>query len=141
MMLFKEYDKARRKCEKAQAIYQSVIDEQETLFTRTQPNAIRYDKDNVLSSVKGDNLDDYIIEKEKKLIDSKIANAKELVKEREIALDYLQEKLRESKKVADKVYTYKYLDFERVDDISERLQVSKAQIYRIIKFIDRNLEN
>ena len=140
-MLFKEYDKARRKCEKAQAIYQSVIDEQETLFTRTQPNAIRYDKDNVLSSVKGDNLDDYIIEKEKKLIDSKIANAKELVKEREIALDYLQEKLRESKKVADKVYTYKYLDFERVDDISERLQVSKAQIYRIIKFIDRNLEN
>ena len=140
-MLFKEYDKARRKCEKAQAIYQSVIDEQETLFTRTQPNAIRYDKDNVLSSVKGDNLDDYIIEKEKKLIDSKIANAKELVKEREIALDYLQEKLRESKKVADRVYTYKYLDFERVDDISERLQVSKAQIYRIIKFIDRNLEN
>lgn len=139
MMLFIEYEKCKRKYEHAGEIYEMVLQEQEELFTKTQPNAIRYDKDKVLSSVSGDNLENYMIERERKLIDKRLADARELLEVRKGLMDLKEKDLRLSPDTIDIVYVCKFIDGMHTKDICDRLSYGKSHIYRLIEKIESQI--
>lgn len=135
-MLYQEYELCKKRLSRAKEIYEKVLEEQEEIFTHTQPNAIRYDKDKVKSSVSGDGNEKYIIEKERRMIDERLQDAKVLIEERTKILLDKESELRQSTEIIDIIYVYKFLDNIRTKDICDYLNYSKSQVYRIISQIE-----
>lgn len=136
-MVFLEYESFKTNYLKTQRMCEKILEEQERLFTKTQPNAIRYDKDKVQGGFPVNNLDQYMIEKEKKQIDGRLKEAKQLLKDRKDLLILKEQELRESKDTIDIVYVFKYIENVNPEHIALYLNYSKSQIYRIIEKIEQ----
>lgn len=136
-MVFKEYEKQKAKYQKAVEIYEGILEEQESLFTRTQPNAITYDKDKVNSSNQSNVLEEYMIAREKKMIDKRLKDAKEMMCERKYQLKAIETELRESKEHIDVVYVYRFLESMHQQEIADIMNYSKSQVCRILQKIEK----
>lgn len=135
-MLYAEYHIIKEKYFDAQRAYNELIDEKETLFARTQPAAIRYDKERVSSGGSGRNVfDEYLIAKEKNRIDERIAEQKTILDDRKRLKDLKEYELRASKEWHDRIYCYYYLDKLSLTKIENRVPYSRVQIWRILKTI------
>lgn len=131
-MVFLEYEREKRKFEKAQEWFDDALNEQERLITKTMPSAIRYNKPNVQSSQEGNVLDDYLIAMEEKKIKRKIAHRRQLLEDRERLLIIKEKELRKSHDKMDVIYVFWKIDGQSPEAISEALHYSKSQVYRVI---------
>jgi len=130
-MLYQDYLREKEKYDNAFERYKCLIDEQSRLFNKTLPGGISYEKDKVESSPNSDMMDNYLIEKEKRELDSRINNIQAVVKERRHILDICEKELRRSKEICDIVFVLKVIDKKRTEEIAEVIGYSKNGVYKI----------
>lgn len=138
-MIYKTYEEYKNRYYMTQQNYNDLLTEKERLFVRTQPNAIRYDKLNVKSSPNSNVLEDYVIEKEKKQLDRRIAEMKVLLDDRRNLMLLKEAELRKSKDMYDRIYTMRYLEDMSVERIAKKVNYSVSQVYRILTKIIASL--
>ena len=132
-MIYKEYEVCKFKYLELQKRFDAVLTEKERLFTKTQPNAITYDKDHIQMSHNGNVLEDYVISLEQGDIDNKIDNLRTLLDDRGKLLKLKEEELRKSPQKEDKIYVMRFLDGMHIGEIAKKLNYSKQNLYRDIK--------
>ena len=81
-MLYVEFNEIREKFYYAQRVYNELIDEKEAMFARTQPQAVRFDKERVSGSSGNNVFEEYVIAKERSRIDERIAEQKTILEDR-----------------------------------------------------------
>lgn len=140
-MVYLEYEKFKKKYIEIQNKYNDILTEKENLFTRTQPNAIRYDKLQVQGGVYGNGFDEYLIEKEQEKIDERLSEVRQLLEDRERLLKLKENELRASKDRYDIIYCMRYMDNKRPYVIARSLDYSESQIYRILDKIQKNIRS
>ena len=138
-MIYKTYEEYKNRYYMTQQNYNDLLTEKERLFVRTQPNAIRYDKLNVKSSPNSNVMEDYVIEKEKKQLDRRIAEMKVLLDDRRNLMLLKEAELRKSKDMYDRIYTMRYLEDMSVERIAKKVNYSVSQVYRILTKIIASL--
>lgn len=138
-MVYKTYEEYKNRYYMTQQNYNDLLTEKERLFVRTQPNAIRYDKLNVKSSPNSNVLEDYVIEKEKKQLDRRIAEMKVLLDDRRNLILLKEAELRKSRDMYDRIYTMRYLEDMSVERIAKKVNYSVSQVYRILTKIIASL--
>lgn len=141
MSLYLDYEKCKKKYNEIVFTYESVIEEKECLFIKTQPKSTTIDKVLVSQSKNNNLFDNYLIDVEKKQLDLKIEEAKKLVDERFNYLKTKEKELRRSKEWIDKIYVYRFIEQLPVKTILHLIPYEEAQIYRVINEIKRNIEN
>lgn len=122
-----------------QTKYNEILTEKENLFTKTQPNAIKYDKVVVQGGTYGNGFDEYLIAKDKEKIDERLAEARQLLEDRERLLKLKEKELRASKDKLDQIYCMRYVDNKRPYAIARCLNYSESQIYRILDKIQKEI--
>lgn len=138
-MLYLEYERAKAKFRRAQAVYENALLEKERLFTITQPKAITYDKDPVQTSPSGDVLDNYVIALEEEKIEQKLQPFRDILHNREEFLDLKERELRKSPDRYDRIYTYRFLDGMSLRTIAKTLNFSKSEVHRCVQGILKNI--
>jgi DNA-directed RNA polymerase specialized sigma subunit len=134
-----DYEIYKCKYLEIQIQYNEILTEKENLFTKTQPNAIRYDKVQVQGGTYGNGFDEYLIAKEKEQIDERLAEARQLLEDRERLLKLKEKELRASKDKLDLIYCMRYVDNKRPYAIARCLNYSESQIYRILDKIQKEI--
>ena len=137
--VFIDYEIYKCKYNEIQIKYNEILTEKENLFTRTQPNAIRYDKLQVQGGTLDNGFDEYLIAKEKAQIDERLTEARQLLEDRERLLKLKEKELRASKDNLDLVYCMKYVDNKRPYAIARAMNYSESQIYRILDKIQKDI--
>ena len=132
-MIYTEYELCKFKYMELQKKFDAVLTEKERLFTKTQPNAITYDKDHVQMSHDGNVLEDYVIALETGEIDKKIDNLRGLLDDRGKLLRLKEEELRKSQIREDKIYVMRFLEGMNIGEIAKNLNFSRQEIHRKIK--------
>ena len=140
-MFYLEYEIAKLKYLDAQKAYDDILTEKERMFSKTQPKGTAYDKELVSSGHSESSFDEYLIEKERKQIDDKLYEMKELIEERAYLLKVKERQLRESKALFDRIYCLKYLDNLKVVQIAFKVSYSESQVYRKLEVIEKMREN
>lgn len=132
-MIYTEYELCKFKYMELQKRFDAVLTEKERLFTKTQPNAITYDKDHVQMSHDGNVLENYVIALETGEIDKKIDNLRGLLDDRGKLLRLKEEELRKSQIREDKIYVMRFLEGMNIGEIAKNLNFSRQEIHRKIK--------
>lgn len=135
-MVYIEYEYLRRKFTEAEERYDAILSEKEDLFERTQPKGIRYDRDKVSGGENPDKYADYLILKERKKIDKRLAEAKSMVDDRREQLKEKETELRASKAVLDRVYVMRFLDNVPAEEIGPAVNYSRSSIYRFLQIFE-----
>ncbi len=138
-MIYPEYEECKARYIEAQRIFSDALWEKERLFTMTQPNAIRYDKDKVQVSPSGSILDKYIEALEEQGIDEKLVTFRQLLEDRERLLKIKECDLRASYDIYDRVYVCRFIDGMSITSISKKINYSRAHVYRIFTDIKRSM--
>ena len=138
-MIYLEYEEYKSKYHKAQKKSDEILSEKEELFNRTQPKATTYDKELVSGGMPSNTFDDYLIIKEKKMIEERLEEAKSILEDRERLFKLKEEELRNSKDWYDIVYTYRYLDNLKPDQIKCKMPYCRSSIYEILKKINKSI--
>lgn len=136
-----DYETYRVKYLEIQSQYNEILTEKENLFTKTQPNAIRYDKVSVQGGKLDNGFDEYLIAKEKAHIDARLIEARQLLEDRERLLKLKEKELRASKDKLDLIYCMRFVDCKRPYAIARALNYSESQIYRILDKIQRDIRS
>lgn len=136
-MVYLQYEKARQKYEATFDAVQSVIDEHEMLFLRTQPHGMDYGRDRVDGGGGVNPFDAYLESKEAKHIDKRIRDGMVLLKERLDLVLIKEQEVRASKQMIDQIYTLRYLNNMKVYRIARAIGYSEKQVYRYIIEIEK----
>lgn len=140
-MIYLDYEMFKIQYLETQVKYNDILTEKEDLFTRTQPNAIRYDKERVQTSVSGENgFDAYLIAKESKRIDERLEEVKSLMEDREKLLKLKEKELRLSNEKMDRIYLLRYVEGIKPHKIAKMLNYSVSQVYRVINQIESSIQ-
>lgn len=139
-MLYLEYEDFKAKYLETQRKYDEILSEKEELFQRTQPTAMNIDKERVSGGTKSNPFESYLIAKEKKQIDERLAEVKGLLDDREKLLNLKLEELRYSNAIEDKIYRMRHIDRIRIYKIARMVNYSEAQVYRILANIAENIK-
>lgn len=131
-MVYLEYEQCKLKYHEAQRRFDEILTEQERLFTKTQPNAIRYDKDNVQCNNHCNSLEEYMIAMEEKGIDTQLAQCRQMLEDRHKLLIIKEEELRNSHDKFDIIYLFKEVDGYSPHKIAKTLNYSISQVYRML---------
>ena len=118
-MIYLEYIDYKNKYTDIQKIFDGILNEKEQLFSLTQPKAIKIEGEKVNGGVKENLFDRYLIMKDEKQIDTRLEEARSLLKDREHMLQLKEAELRDSKDWHDVIYVYYYI---------ERLSIRKIRI-------------
>ena len=133
-MIYEDYHDIRTKFLEAQKQFDDVVSEKEQLF------AIDPDQVNVIGGSTMNPFDKYLIDKERKQIDQRIAEIQSILDCREHLLKIKEVELRRSAQLYDKVYRMHYLDRMNGYLIAKKLYYSKTQIYKILTIIRHRLK-
>lgn len=139
-MLFIDYEEYKNRYIASQKQYDEILQEKEELFARTQPNAVRFDKEKVSGGTIENAFDDYLVKKERKQIDNRLQEAKTLLEDRKKLLALKLEELKESNEILDKVYRLNKVEHIRPYKIARIINYSVSQVYRFLEQIDRFIE-
>ena len=139
MYLYIEYESFKRKYYEAQQNFDTILSEQEKMFSRTQPRSTDFSKEPVNGGTPSNTFEEYMIEKEKKQIDERLNEAKLILNDRGKLVQLKLEELKESKNLYDKVYVAWYIDKIKVFHISRNISYSERQVYRMLKDIKREI--
>lgn len=139
-MNYIEYEIYRIKYLDSQQAYDDILTEKEELFAKTQPKSVKFDQERVGGGIPESTFDSYLIEKERKKIDLRLAEAKTIMEEREELLQVKEQELRNSNEVIDKLYCLKVLDRLKMARIARIINYSESHIYRLMGEIYRNIK-
>ena len=139
-MYYLDYHICAEKYRCALALYNELIEKKEIMFERTQPGAVRYDKDHVSGGGGNNSFEDYLIAKERSRIDERINEQKTILDERKRLKELKEIELKQSKSLYDRLYIYRYLDNLSLTQIEMRIPYSRVQIWRILKKIQIDCE-
>lgn len=140
-MLYLDYELYKVRYLETQKKYNEILSEKEELFTKTQPKAIKYDKEKVSGGGGSNAFDDYLIAKDEKRIDERLAEVKSLLDDRKVLLDLKEKELRRSKDTIDKIYVRRFLDHAKVNRIASQIGYSESQVYRILNIISESVKH
>lgn len=132
-----DYEIYKSRYYETQRALNDILTEKEKIFTRTLPNAIRYDKQAVGGGLPHNNFDEYMAELEENKVNERLAEAKQLLFERQKLLYLKEQELRASKNKIDVVYRMRFLDDIKPSTIATALAYSESQIYRILEQIKK----
>lgn len=138
-MVYVEYNEFKTKYIEAQRVCNKILAEKEKLFEMTQPKGQNFENERVNGGAKNSVFDEYLIEKESKQIDERLAEAKNILENRKLLLELKESELRQSKDYHDIIYAYHYIDGLNVFKIAKRIPYHERQIYRILKTIKTNI--
>lgn len=138
-MIYAEYHALCKKYREAQKQYDLILAEQEELFARLQPK-IKLDKERVAGGNPANLLDEYVIAKERKHIDERLQEAKDIMRSRADLLMFKERDLRQSQTISDQLYVLKWLESMSISQIDKKLPYSRTQIWRILKKIEKTLK-
>lgn len=137
--VYKDYEIYKKLYYSMQNTYNKLLLEKERLFTKTLPDAIRYDSESVEGGKSENEFDEYMSALEDSKIDQRIQEAKQLLFERERLLLIKEKELRQSKDKYDVVYRMRFIDEIKPASIALALSYSESQIYRILDKIQKEL--
>jgi len=137
--VYKDYEIYKKLYYSMQNTYNKLLLEKERLFTKTLPDAIRYDSESVAGGKSENEFDEYMSALEDSKIDQRIQEAKQLLFERERLLLIKEKELRQSKDKYDVVYRMRFIDEIKPASIALALSYSESQIYRILDKIQKEL--
>ena len=140
-MIYLDYEAARLRYERARGVVNEILTEQEELFRMTQPGAIRYDKEKVDGGSAPDMFEKYLSKKAELKIDERLDEAREICDGRRHEMKELEDELRASKDARDRIYLLRYVEHVRVYKIASSVHFSEAHVYRILRKIDKMIEN
>lgn len=140
-MIYLEFEMYRDKFLNAQQMFNNILIEQEKLFTKTQPNAIQYDKEKVSGGGGGNIFESYVISLEDRQIHEKLSMLRQLLDDREKLLRQKESELRQSTNKYDKIYVLKYLEGYSISRVADKLNYSKSQIYRMLGKMNKMRQN
>lgn len=129
-MVWMEYQRLKAEFERSQGRLTALLDRKEEIFWKTQPAAVRYDKDKVQTSP-SDHITDLLVKAAD--IDKLVDASRKIVEERQHMLMLKKKELRQSRDIEDKIYTLYFIDRMSVNKIAYCIGYSKRQVYRIIK--------
>lgn len=136
-MLYVDYVILKQSYDESLRRLKELLDKKEEAFTRTLPNAIRYDLTKVKHSVSTNSaLDDYVMNIE--AIEQEIRKARVIVYERKEMLSLKEEELRASRDTNDRIYVMRYLDNRKVSEIARKLNYVQETIYKRLNKIDKD---
>lgn len=138
-MIYLDYEKYKKEYYETQSIYNELLNEKEKLFLKTQPKATQYDKDIVGGGKVENKFDFYLIQSERKQIDSRLKEIEEILDKRKNLFINKQNDLFESKDSDDVIYVLRYIRKYKIHKICHNVNYSEAQIYRILKTIRENI--
>ena len=131
-MVYLEYEEQKLKYQQSHKKYDEILSEKEALFSMTQPKSVQFDKERVSGGDPSNTFEEYIIQKEKKRIDERLAEARSLLIERETLLRIKEDELRESKELDDRLYVARVLDHMKMPKLTRFLNYSESHIYRML---------
>ena len=140
-MVYLEYEKYKARFHELQENFNDVLLEKERLFTKTQPNAIRYDKDKVQVSIDGNSLEEYVIALEREHINERLGQLRIMMDDRHKLLMLKEEELRRSHELFDKIYVCRFLEGMNINRIARTLNYSRSQVYRDLQRMKKTISN
>lgn len=140
-MLYVDYEISRRRYEETRKAFESMLDEKEVLFVRTQPGAVRFDKVRVTGGKQANSFEEYIAAKEKAQIDERLTEMRSILEDRRLVLESKEQDLRKSTEILDRVYCLRMIDKMRIYKISRITHYSDRQIHRFISCIIRTIKD
>lgn len=140
-LFYLEYDAAKIKYREMLMQYEEILSEKAELFAKTQPQSVQYDKDRVSGGEAVNKFDEYIVKKDRKKIDERLAEIRSLLEDRERLLRLKEKELRLSSDIRDKVYLMRHVDNMRIYKIANITHYSEAQIYRILHDIRETVKH
>lgn len=139
-MLYLEYAHFKEKYLETQQKYNEILSEKELLFSRTQLQAVQFDKEKVSGGKQTNAFELYLLEKERTRIDERLAEVKSILDDREKLLSLKLQELRQSNVIEDKIYRMRYIDKIRVYKIAKLVNYSDRQVVRILSKINESLK-
>lgn len=139
MIVYIDYEKFKVKYHDAQHKFDEILEEKETLFSKTQPKSPNWDKVGFSSQIHN-SFDEYLISKEFKRIEERLFEVRSILEDREKLLNLKERELRLSKDHIDMIYRMRYLDQYNISKISTNIHYSESQIYRILQNIRKRCE-
>ena len=139
-MVYIEYEIFRIKYLDSQMAYDEILTEKEELFAKTQPKSVKFDQERVAGGSPESAFDSYLIEKDRKKIDLRLAEAKAIMEEREDLLHTKEQELRNSNEVIDRLYCLRVLDRQKMARIARTINYSESHIYRLLGEIYRTMK-
>ena len=136
-MIYIEYEEYKNQYLKLQDSFNHFLTEKERLLTKTLPNAIRYDKDNLHTEPDGNPLEDYVIALDEKKIDENLDRIRKLLEDRKLLLECKEMELRSSRNPYDRIYTMRFLNGYGIKRICSEMNYSRAQVYRKLSNIKK----
>ena len=140
-MVFVEYERCRIRYLEFQERFAEILLEKERLFTKTQPNAIRYDKETVQTSIDGNPLESYVIALDAEHIDEQLKVLRQNLTDWKFLLECKETELRASREIIDRVYVMRFLEGFGITRICRNINYSRAQVYRVLDRIKKLRQN
>lgn len=134
-MLYLEYEKLREAQRLTIEQYKDVLEEQEALFARTQPQGVNYGGDRVQASPTSTTTERYVEAMERARIDERKEILLLTIREREELLRFKKTALYASKWPEDAIYRMRILEGAKVPEIARKAHFSRAQTYRVLRKI------
>ena len=134
----KRYIEYKQACEDLN----QVLDEWILAFQRTQPKISYGDK---VQGNATNKIEEYVIEVENKRLRERKEVAEQIIDGKAKLLNMAEEELRRSKNIYDMIYTYRWVDGMKPNEIYRKLDMkgcnySESQIYEIRKRIKAQIE-
>jgi hypothetical protein len=139
MSIYPLFIQASQRYEVSVMHYETLLKEREDIFSRTQPQGIRYDRDKVMTSPNGDPFTAYMAEMERTGLQKRIETARTIMTDYKAIRDEREASLRRSKDLYDKIYRMRYLDHLKPLYIARRIGYSKSEIYRKLDSIEKKM--
>ena len=122
----------------AQDKVKKIVDEREDLLARVQPKSSL--SEHVDGGTRINKAEEYIIATEQKRIKERLTEAKEILKEREELLKQKEKELRQSRDIYNVIYTGKWVDGKKTEQIVIDTGYSRSQVYNIMGHISKQIE-
>ena len=135
-----EYEKCKNQCYEAQCKYNNLLAEKERLFSATQPQAIKFDKEVVSGGKPSNSFEKYLIIKEQKQIDERLAELKSIVDDFNHLLNIKCNQLEKSNNIKDKIYYYRIVKRGSIAFVCRKVGYQEAQVFRYLKEIKEDLK-
>lgn len=139
-MLYIEYEEYKNKYYEVQRKYNDILNEKEELFARTQPKATNITGEKTTGGKHENLFDEYLIQKERKNIDSRLEEVKSILNDRERLVKLKEQELRASNNSYDKIYRCRYIDRLTIEQTRRVSNYSRSQVFNILKVIRKNIK-
>lgn len=139
-MIYKQHIRHKRELRQAMTDYSDAIDEKMELFQRTQPSSPGT-REGSSSRVSGtDKIDSYLIQMERKQIDERLKDAREIVEAMKERLKNDEALLEMSLDTRDRVYFRRFIQRRPVPDVASIEHYSQSYVFKIVKEIETEME-